>query len=255
LLFTSFFTIQTCVEHTRGAHARDRLFVRFCSLFATALAAPPYRQPAVIADLKEPLIVAGYRALFTCSAHFLQAADGGHQEDRAGRCRKSGLSDPVIDEQRKIVTASDPSGKIIRIAAFRDTMGCTILPPQWNGETSRVCRTFNTPVRRRVSSRVSGRRSRQASADGIDDRYRALARIVDSAFDGKTYGEGVVTTGVIILKGGSIVAERYRRASESSRAIERGHDKSISAALMASIQARAAQLRRSGEHSRMELCG
>ena len=35
-----------------------------------AFAAPPYERPAGIADDKEPLIAAGYRALFTCSAHF-----------------------------------------------------------------------------------------------------------------------------------------------------------------------------------------
>jgi len=40
------------------------------ALLAPALAAPPYQRPAGIADETEPLIVAGYRALFTCSAHF-----------------------------------------------------------------------------------------------------------------------------------------------------------------------------------------
>ncbi|HZP88798.1 MAG TPA: hypothetical protein VFB54_18450, partial [Burkholderiales bacterium] len=33
--------------------------------------APPYQRPAGFADLSEPLIAAGYRALFTCSAHFV----------------------------------------------------------------------------------------------------------------------------------------------------------------------------------------
>ena len=40
------------------------------SLLDPAFAAAPYQRPAGIADDKEPLIVAGYRALFTCSAHF-----------------------------------------------------------------------------------------------------------------------------------------------------------------------------------------
>jgi hypothetical protein len=31
---------------------------------------PPFRRPAGSADDSEPLIVTGYRALFTCSAHF-----------------------------------------------------------------------------------------------------------------------------------------------------------------------------------------
>src|SRR6476469_6599277 len=187
------------------------LFV-FCSLFATALAAPPYRQPGGIADLKEPLIVAGYRALFTCSAHFFA---GRPMEDikkiELVDVANLGFPDPVIDEQRKIVTASDPSGKIIRIAAFRDTMGCTILPPQWNtGDIPRLPYVQYAGATDVSQVAFPAGDLVRLPADGIDDRYRALARIVDSAFDGKTYGEGVVTTGVIILKGGSIVAERYR---------------------------------------------
>jgi CubicO group peptidase (beta-lactamase class C family) len=187
------------------------LFV-LCSLFATALAAPPYHQPGGIADLKEPLIVAGYRALFTCSAHFFA---GRPLEDikkvELVDVANLGFPDPAIDEQRKIVTASDPSGKIIRIAAFRDTMGCTILPPGWDmGDIPRLpyVQYAGAPDLSQVAFPAGD--LVKLPADGIDERYRALARIVDSAFDGKTYGEGVVTTGVIVLKGGSIVAERYR---------------------------------------------
>jgi hypothetical protein len=40
------------------------------SAAALVAAEAPYKRPAGIADLSEPLIVAGYRALFTCSAHF-----------------------------------------------------------------------------------------------------------------------------------------------------------------------------------------
>ena len=45
----------------------------------------------------------------------------------------------VLDEQRKIVTAMDISGAIVRIAAFRDSMGCTVLPPHWQlGDVPRL---------------------------------------------------------------------------------------------------------------------
>src|SRR5215475_13637837 len=102
------------------------------SLIAASPAAPPYHQPAGIADLKAPFIVAGYRALFTCSAHFFA---GRPLEDirkvELFDVANLGFPDPVIDEQRRLVTAADPSGKILRIAVYRDTMGCTILPPQW----------------------------------------------------------------------------------------------------------------------------
>ncbi len=102
------------------------------ALLAPAFAAPPYQRPAGIADGKEPLIVAGYRALFTCSAHFFA---GRPLEDikkvELADVEGLGYPDPVIDEQRRIVTATDIYGRILRIAAFRDTMGCTILPPPW----------------------------------------------------------------------------------------------------------------------------
>src|SRR5258708_8130402 len=63
-----------CIPVTlnQGAHMKNNiaLSIILSALLAPALAAPPYQRPAGIADDKEPLIVAGYRALFTCSAHF-----------------------------------------------------------------------------------------------------------------------------------------------------------------------------------------
>ena len=49
-------------------------------------------------------------------------------------------------------------------------------------------------------------------ADGLDARYRALGPVLDRAFDGRSYAdvEGVVTTAVIVVKDGRIIAERYR---------------------------------------------
>jgi hypothetical protein len=115
------------------------ILIFLCGL-ASALAAQPYQRPAGIADDKEPLIVAGYRALFTCSAHFFA---GRPLEDikRVELVDVQGLGypDPVIDERRKLVTATDIPGAIVRIAAFRDTMGCTLLPPHWSmGDVPRL---------------------------------------------------------------------------------------------------------------------
>src|SRR5215207_2324917 len=75
---------------------------------------------------------------------------------------------------------------------------------------SRGCPTYSTP-RRLVSQLAFPAGDRvELPTDGIDERYRGLAPVVGRAFDGESYGEGVVTTGVIIVKGGKIVAERYR---------------------------------------------
>ncbi|HZP92842.1 MAG TPA: serine hydrolase [Burkholderiales bacterium] len=179
-----------------------------------ALAASPYQRPAGIADDKEPLIVAGYRALFTCSAHFfagrpLEDIEKVELVDVAGL----GYPDPVIDERRRVVTATDVSGKIVRIAAFRDTMGCTVLPPQWGmSDVPRLPYVPYAPAPEVSNIPFPAGDRVELPADGLDPRYRALAPVLQRAFDGRNYGDaqGVVTTAVVVLKGGRIVAERYR---------------------------------------------
>jgi CubicO group peptidase (beta-lactamase class C family) len=184
------------------------------ALAVPALAAPPYQRPAGIADLKEPRIVVGYRALFTCSAHFfagrpLQDIKNIELEEMS----RLGYPDPVIDERRQLVTATDPSGRVIGVAAFRDTMGCTILPPQWGiADVPRLPYVaYPAPPEVRDLPFPAGDRV-DLPASGVDERYAALAPVLDRAFDGTSYAsaEGVVTTAVLVLREGRIVAERYR---------------------------------------------
>jgi CubicO group peptidase (beta-lactamase class C family) len=206
--------------------------------FAPAIAAPPYQRPAGIADEKEPLIVAGYRALFTCSAHFF----AGRPLDDIRKVELVdveglGYPDPVIDEQRKVVTATDISGAIVRIAAFRDSMGCTVLPPHWQiGDIPRLPNVQYAPPPDVANVPFPAGDRIDLPASGLDARHAALAPILQRAFDGRSYGEsaGVVTTAVIIVKHGKIVAERYRPGF----GIHSGYRtwstaKSISAALLA----------------------
>jgi CubicO group peptidase (beta-lactamase class C family) len=179
-----------------------------------ALAAPPYQRPAGIADDKEPLIVAGYRALFTCSAHFFA---GRPLEDikRVELVDVEGLGypDPVIDERRKLVTASDASGRIVRTAAFRDATGCTLLPPHWeSGDVSRLPYVqLAAPPDVAALPFPTGDKV-ELPPDGVDPRRRALLPVLERAFGGSSYAEapGAVTTAVIVLEDGKIVAERYR---------------------------------------------
>ncbi|HXF16216.1 MAG TPA: serine hydrolase domain-containing protein [Burkholderiales bacterium] len=214
------------------------LLIILSAQYAIAVAATPYQRPAGIADLKEPAIVAGYRALFTCSAHFF----AGRPLDDIKKVELVdveglGYPDPVIDEQRKLVSATDISGTIVRVAAFRDSMGCTVLPPHW--QTGDIPRLPN--VQYAAAPDVSdlpfpaGDRT-ELQPNGVEPRYASLAPILDRAFDGTSYGEsgGVVTTAVIIMKRGKIVAERYRLGF----GIHSGYRtwstaKSISAALLA----------------------
>ena len=205
---------------------------------ASANAGVPYQRPAGIADDKEPLIMAGYRALFTCSAHFF----AGRPLDDIKKIelvdtQDFGYPDPVIDERRRLVSAADVSGQIVRVAAFRDTMGCTLLPPQWQiGDVPRLpyVQYADPPDVKDVAFPAGDRVV--LPADGLDERYRVLAPMLNGAFDGKTYGEGegVVTIGIIIVKDGKIVAERYRPGFGPYSGYRTwSTSKSISAALMA----------------------
>ena len=205
---------------------------------APTVAAPPYQRPAGIADLQDPLIVAGYRALFTCSAHFFA---GRPLEDikkvELVDVEGLGYPDPVIDEQRRIVTATDISGAIVRIAAFRDSMGCTVLPPHWQiGDIPRLPNVQYAPSPDAANLPFPAGDRVDLPASGFDAGHAMLAPILDRAFDGRSYGEsaGVVTTAVIIVKNGRIVAERYRPGF----GVHSGYrtwstSKSISAALLA----------------------
>jgi CubicO group peptidase (beta-lactamase class C family) len=207
-------------------------------LAMSAFAAPPYERPAGIADDKEPLIAAGYRALFTCSAHFF----AGRPLDDIKKVELVdveglGYPDPVIDERRRIVTATDASGKILRMAAYRDTMGCTVLPPDGRlSDVPHLPYVTYAPLPDVSGLPFPAGDRVELPVDGLDPGYPKLAPVLERAFDGKSYGdaEGVVTTAVIIIKDGKMVAERYRPGF----GVYSGYrtfstSKSIAAALMA----------------------
>jgi CubicO group peptidase (beta-lactamase class C family) len=181
---------------------------------AVTHAAPPYQRPAGIADDKEPLVVAGYRAVFTCSAHFLM---GRPLEDieRVELVDVSGLGYPAprIDAARKLVTASDPSGTVVQTAAYRDAMGCTLLPPHWSIADVPRLPYVHLPGAPDLSAVPFPAGDHvDLPAGGIDARYGALGAILERAFDRRSYAEaeGVVTTSVLVVHRGRIVAERYR---------------------------------------------
>jgi CubicO group peptidase (beta-lactamase class C family) len=191
---------------------RIALFAALLTPPLPALAEPPYQRPAGIAGDREPLIVAGYRALFTCSAHFI----AGRPLDDIKRVELvdvalPGYPDPVIDAPRGLVSAADASGRIVQTAAYRDSMGCTLLPPHWRaGDVPRLPYVHYPPPPD-VSALPFPAGDRVAlPADGIDAGHRALAPVLARAFDGNSHGGGTVTTAVIVLRQGRVVAERYR---------------------------------------------
>ncbi len=164
-----------------------------------------YRQPAGIADLESPHIAAGYNALFTCSAHFIAGRPLDDIKDvELADTRSLDLPDPVIDENRYLVSV-DYGGDSPQIAVWRQGMGCTLLPPD-RGITDVPRLPY---VQYREPPDVSdlpwpmGDRVRVSEPPGLHP-------LLDQAFDGRSFGEDSLTTGIVILRNGNIIAERYR---------------------------------------------
>lgn len=170
-----------------------------------AAAGSHYQLPAGAARYEDPYIAAGFRALFTCSAHFLmkRPLDDLPAVELADTLPLE-LPEPVIDETRGLVQAGDGQGHLVT-AAYRDSMGCTVLPPDWSESDVprlpyiQLSRPENDP---RVDYPLG---------DRVDFRLNNQARqLLEAAFDGNTYGEGTLTAGVLIIVDGRVVAERYR---------------------------------------------
>jgi len=182
------------------------------SAAALIAAEAPYRRPAGIADQSEPLIVAGYRALFTCSAHFFA---GRPLEDikkvELVDTAELEFPDPIIDEERRIVFAADRN-RNVQIAAYRDTMGCTILPPQLTeADIPGLPYIEYAPAPDMSDVSFPEGDLVQLGASGVSKNFPQLATVLDRAFDGQSFGENTLTVSVIIIKNERVIAERYRQ--------------------------------------------
>jgi CubicO group peptidase (beta-lactamase class C family) len=190
---------------------KDRRAVLMVVMFALAGAAPDtpaanaYQLPGGAADYGDPYVAAGFRALFTCSAHFamgrpladiltVELADTASLE----------LPDPIIDQERRLVRAGDGQGGTVT-AVFRTHMGCTLLPPHWSdSDIPRLPYIERSPG-------VNDPARDYPVGDRADPRPEpAQQALIGSAFDGTTFGDNSLTTAVLVLHDGVLVAEQYR---------------------------------------------
>lgn len=173
------------------------------SITLPSSAATPFSRPAGAAETIE--VSAGYIALFTCSAHFIMRRP-------LKDIMRIELVDiapyqppwPEIDTQRQLVRATDHDGNVA-IAAYRDTMGCTVLPPHWTEADVVRLPYVAFPPRPDVAA-LQFPKGDKANPK-MNRRQRAL---MDQAFDGTSFGEKTVTLATVIIKAGKIVAEQYR---------------------------------------------
>ena len=151
-------------------------------------------------------LVAGYKAAFTCSAHFNAgrsvdeiAGDELHRIYRGYRDAMAILDDAVIDEEAKLVSVSYGEDTPPRYSVWRPHLGCVQLP------TGAEIDAIDLP-----EAKVRQTRNRPLPLPQRLSNDEELGSIVSAAFDRQTYGEGTETTAVLIVKDGAIIAEQYR---------------------------------------------
>jgi CubicO group peptidase (beta-lactamase class C family) len=151
---------------------------------------------------EEPAILAGWKAGAACSALFVAGRPlPAVLADELGGLPPGAvaLPDPVPDAAGRLVEVSYAVGEPPRIAVFREGFGCTLLPVGAGRAEAAALPPHPAPPPR----------SRPARA-WPEARDAALEPLLDRAFDGESYGEETKTIGVVIVRGGRIVAERYR---------------------------------------------
>ncbi|WP_425409638.1 serine hydrolase domain-containing protein [Hyphococcus sp.] len=165
-------------------------------------------------------LVAGYKAAFTCSAHFNAgrtveeiAGDELHRIYDGYREAMAALQDAVIDEDAKRVSVSYSEDAPPRIAQWRPMLGCAQAPA--------MTATFDLPtidLERKDRSGESWPAGDKINGDIFADTPQGfnLAAVTADAFDRETYGEGTETTAVLVVENGVIVAEKYREGFDAT---------------------------------------
>ncbi len=172
---------------------------------AGAMPASRYQLPAGVAEYGDPYIAAGFRALFTCSAHFIMERP--LSDILAVELLDTtalGLPEPGIDEARGLVRAGDGTGRQVT-AVYRAPMGCTVLPPDWTDAHI----PFLPDIR--IDRSAGDQDDLFPDAQPLESSLnRSQRELLERAFDARTYGEKTLTASVIILRDGKVLAERYR---------------------------------------------
>lgn len=113
-----------------------------------------------------------------------------------------------IDYEHKIVSVTYSDRMPPRIVAYRPVLGCVQLPIGATEDALKyVPQVDPGVVRPDLDARDWPTGDQHATAKLPEARQKALDALVDAAFDGKTYGGR--TWGIIVVKDGKIVAERY----------------------------------------------
>jgi CubicO group peptidase (beta-lactamase class C family) len=124
-----------------------------------------------------------------------------------------------IDAARKIVSIKYSDVMPPRIVAWRPVLGCAQLPIGATEEAlQHLPRVGTDAVRPELDAREWPTGDQKAVARLPKVKQRALDAIIEQGFDGTTYGGR--TWGIIVVKDGKIVAERYAMGFEMHHAAQ-----------------------------------
>ncbi len=195
------------------AEDRVRSFVCIVTAFLAMTVAPPAVGQSAFPTLYERAVAAGYKASMLCSSLF----NAGRSEAQTEALELTGIYpeyDAIIptlaatvDRHKKTVSVPFNPALPDRIAAWRPNLGCAQLPIGASAEVIKVLPRFDraAPAFDALPWPM-GEHDAVAKARG--DRA-ALAKVIASAFDGRTYGDDSRSTGVLVVQNGHIIAEQY----------------------------------------------
>jgi CubicO group peptidase (beta-lactamase class C family) len=162
-----------------------------------------------------PSLVAGYKALFTCSGTFV----AGRSLEQITRNEFVGiysgyekaiaaLPTPQIDRDKGTVSLTYDEKMPPRIARYREPLGCSLLPPG----ASDAAAVPTVEVSKKPDDLVDvpwPQGDYVAQAPVGSDARTPLGAVIAKAFDARTYGYSTRTSAVIIVAGGKLRGEAY----------------------------------------------
>lgn len=183
---------------------------RTCALLLAASSVGCFRTP-LPAELEDPSLLAGQKALATCSALFVagRPLEAVLEDELSGMAPAAkALPDPIVDAVRRRVEVRYAEGTPPRLAVHRPGFGCTQLPPgAGDAEIEALPRFPLPPAAAPLSEELPWP---QGEAPPAASGAPALDALLGRAFDGESYGEETRSIGVVVVHRGRIVAERYR---------------------------------------------
>jgi len=165
--------------------------------------------PALVTDRHLAAQSAGYRALHYCSGIFSAGLpDALLEESISSRASRDART--VVDRDKKIVSVYYASDMEPRIAAWRPALGCTELPIGAAAElVARLPRLPDSVTVPSLDDRKWPMGDADATARLTKAKSAAVAAVLDEAFRNDAGLYRGHTWGVVVVKDGRIVAERY----------------------------------------------